>query len=170
MLGLFLFMVALGLDSMSANVPMQTTSQGSVTVAEPAPVPATDKAMVAEEQVASGKFTTALEVKPILNATRANWIAVREFDGQDLIYVTHLWSWRCGLVEMRIGLNGAAPEIWELPDCHMDQPVPNMMADEDGLPYRVFPLGSVNEVEVELTYDDLTKAAAKFDRQGTLIP
>lgn len=170
MLGMFLFMIALGFDSMSSAGSITTISQGSVTVPQSAPIPATNQGLVAEEQVASGKFTTALEVKPILNATRANWIAVREYDGQDLIYVTHLWSWRCGLVQMRIGLNGAAPEIWDLPDCHVDQPVPNMMADEDGLPYRVFPLGSVSEVVVELTYDDLTTVTAKYDRQGVLIP
>lgn len=170
MLGLFLFIVALGLGSTSSVESVSATSQGSVVLAQPAQVPATNKALVAEDQVASGKFTTALEVKPILNATRANWIAVRAYDGQDLIYVTHLWSWRCGLVQMRIGLNGATPEIWELPDCHMDQPVPNMMAQEDGLPYRVFPLGTINQVEVELTYDDLTKESAKFDGKGVLIP
>lgn len=162
MLGLFLFMMALGLDAISPSGSMPIVSQGSVTL--PAPT------RVAEPQEPSGKFTTAVEVQPILNATRGNWIAVREYDGQDLIYVTHLWSWRCGLVELRIGLNGAAPEIWELPDCHTDQPVPNMMTEADGLPYRVFPLGSVDKVEVIITYDDLSTATASFDRQGVLIP
>lgn len=127
-------------------------------------------ALVAEPQVATGKFTTALEIKPIMNATRGNWIAVREYDGQDLVYVTHLWAWRCGMVEMRVGLNGAVPEIWPLPECHTQYATPNAVLDEDGLPYKAFGLGTVATIEVQVTYDDLTTDTAKFDRQGVLIP
>ena len=156
---LFLFLLAIAVQGVSPGV-ISAASHGLV--AKPM--------HEAEPQVATGKFTTALEVKPILTATRANWVAVREYDGQDLIYVTHLWAWRCGLVELRIGLNGEAPEIWELPECHEDQPAPNMMAETDGLPYRVFPLNFVEQVEVVLTYDDLSSDTATFDRHGVLIP
>lgn len=124
----------------------------------------------AEPQTPTGKFTTATEVKPILGVTKSNWIAVREFNGQDLIYVTHLWSWRCGLVEMRVGINGATPEIWPLPTCHDDQPAPNMILDSDGLPYRSFSLNSINTIAVELVYDDLSEETAHFDRKGIQIP
>ncbi|MFC6640566.1 hypothetical protein [Sulfitobacter profundi] len=71
--------------------------------------------MVAEDQTPTGRFTTAAEVKPILNATRGNWIAVREYDGQDLVYVTHLWSWRCGLAAMAIAVNDAPMQNWPMP-------------------------------------------------------
>lgn len=124
----------------------------------------------AEPQTPSGRFTTATEVRPILSATRANWIAVREFDGKDLVYVTQLWSWRCGLAELRIGINGAAPQVWPLPPCHLDQPAPNMIQQTDGLPYAEFPLGAVQSVEVQITYDDLGTDSARFNRQGVLIP
>ncbi|KUF12046.1 hypothetical protein [Pseudoponticoccus marisrubri] len=124
----------------------------------------------AEQQVPTGRFTTALEVRPTLDATRTSWIAVREFNGQDLVYVTHLWSWRCGLFEIRVGLNGADPEPWPLPDCHEDRATPNLILDGDGLPYRAFPPGSVQTLTVELIYDDLTRDRATFDRQGALIP
>lgn len=123
-------------------------------------------ALQAEPQAASGRFTTALEVKPILAATRASWIHVREFDGQDLLYVTHLWSWRCGLAQVKLGVNGAAPEIWPLPDCHLEEGFPNMIKEEDGLPYRSYPLGSVQQIAVEVTYDDLTSESLVFGRNG----
>ena len=124
----------------------------------------------AEQQVATGRFTTAVEVKPILSATRANWIAVREFDGQDLVYVTHLWAWRCGLVAIHVGINGAEPEPWPLPDCHEDTNAPNAMLPDDGLPYRAFPLKSVESMTVEVIYDDLTTEKVSFDRRGAMIP
>ncbi|WP_232281516.1 hypothetical protein [Sagittula stellata] len=124
----------------------------------------------AEPQVATGRFLTALEIKPIMGATRANWVAVREWDGQDLIYVTHIWSWRCGLAAMKLGVNGAAPEDWPLPPCHEDTAQPNAMLESDGLPYRAFPLKSVETVTVELIYDDLTTERSTFNRQGVLMP
>jgi len=132
--------------------------------------PAAKPALVAEPQTPSGRFTTATEVKPILNATKANWIHVREFDGKDLLYVTHLWSWRCGLLEMRVGINGNDPEVWPLPDCHLDLPSPAAMLDSDGLPYRRFGLNAIAMIEVEITYDDLSTDQVKFNRQGVVIP
>ncbi|KIC16110.1 MULTISPECIES: hypothetical protein [unclassified Leisingera] len=127
---------------------------------------AVQTALTAEPQEATGSFTTALEVKPILAATQANWIHVREFDGQDLLYVTHLWSWRCGLAQIKLGVNGQAPEIWPLPDCHLDEGFPNMIKEEDGLPYRSYPLGSIQQIAVEVTYDDLTSESLTFGRNG----
>lgn len=124
----------------------------------------------AEPQVATGKFTSALEVKPILNATRGNWIGVREWEGQDLIYVTHLWAWRCGLLQMEVSVNGAGYEIWPMPPCHMDIATPNAIRENDGLPYRAYRLKSVIEVSVRVTYDDLTMQEAGFPRGAILLP
>ncbi|UWQ31652.1 hypothetical protein K3555_13735 [Leisingera sp. M527] len=123
-------------------------------------------APAAEPQQATGRFTTALEVKPILAATQANWIHVREFNGQDLLYVTHLWSWRCGLAQVKLGVNGNPPEIWPLPDCHLEEGFPNMIKDEDGMPYRSYPLGSIQQIAVEVTYDDLSTEELVFGRNG----
>ena len=132
--------------------------------------PKTSPGLVAEPQIPTGRFTTAIEVKPILNATRANWISVREFDGKDLLYVTHLWAWRCGLLELRVGINGNPPEIWPLPPCHLDQPSPAAILEGDGLPYAEFGLGALALIEVQITYDDLSTDSAKFNRKGMLVP
>lgn len=127
-------------------------------------------ALQPEPQVPTGRFTTAVEVKPILRATKSSWITVRPFNGQDLVYVTQIWAWRCGLLELKVGINGNPPEPWPLPPCHMDLATPNAVLETDGLPYRAFPAGSVAMVEVELTYDDLDKDRGKFNRQGMPIP
>ncbi|MEC9311132.1 MAG: hypothetical protein VYA97_05190 [Pseudomonadota bacterium] len=116
--------------------------------------------------LADPPFTTAAEVKPILAATRANWISVRDFNGQDLVYVTHLWSWRCGLARIRLSINDGGPEIWPLPPCHLDQAAPNAIHEEDGLPYRAFAPGSVETITIELTYDDMTVETQTVNRQG----
>ncbi len=148
----------------------QQPAQEAESVVAPAFLAPKKPELVAEPQVPTGKFTTAVEVKPILNATKGSWITVREYNGQDLVYVTHLWAWRCGLVELRIGLNGNDPEPWPLPECHLDQPSPGAILENDGLPYRNFGQGSIAMVEVEITYDDLTTDSAKYNRQGVQIP
>lgn len=132
--------------------------------------PSDEPVLEAEPQTPTGRFTTATEVKPILDATRNAWISVRDYDGKDLLYVTHLWSWRCGLLDLKIGINGAPPERWPLPDCHMDQQMPAAILDSDGLPFREFPQGSIAMIEVEIIYDDLSTERVKFNRTGMEIP
>lgn len=156
-----------------AAAPMFLAPQSNQTAAAPAPAflaPSAPSGLVAEPQIPTGRFTTATEVKPILNATKANWIHVREFDGKDLLYVTHLWSWRCGLLQMRVGINGNTPEIWPLPPCHLDQQSPAAILEGDGLPYAEFGLGAVALIEIQITYDDLSTDSAKFNRNGMLVP
>ena len=126
--------------------------------------------LVAEPQTPSGKFTTAAEVKPILNATKGSWVAVREFDGQDLLYVTHLWAWRCGLHAMAISLNDEPMQNWPLPECHMKYTSPSAILDEDGLPYLTLRLGSVETIDIQIVYDDLSMDVARFERGNVLIP
>ncbi len=125
-----------------------------------------------EPQVPTGKFTTAVEVRPILDMTRANWIAVRSYEGQDLLYFTHLSSWRCGLWEIRYGINGApATEVFALEPCYEDSASPNAMTDvANFLPFVTLPDGSVETVTVEIDYDDGTTDIAQFDRAQVEIP
>ncbi len=157
------FLVTLGL-TFGAGLP------GSGGIAGMAPVPVAGSALVAEDQTPTGKFLTAGEVRPILTATRGNWIAIREWNGQDLVYVTHVWSWRCGLLQMEVSVNDGPAEIWDLPACREDSPQPTAILDEDGLPYRAFGSGSVQQVTVTLTYDDLSTDSVTFRRQDVLMP
>ena len=126
--------------------------------------------LTAEPQTPTGKFTTAQEVKPILSATKGTWVAVREYEGQDLLYVTHLWAWRCGLAAVAVSINEGPLTDWPLPACHMEYATPNAVLEEDGLPYLSRPLGSVARIKVQIVYDDLTMDIAEFDRGAVLIP
>ncbi len=123
-----------------------------------------------EPQIASGKFTTALEVKPILTATKASWVALRDYDGQDLLYFTQIESWRCGLFEIRYSVNGAAEKIWDMEPCYLDTRQPNVMKLEDHLPYIRLIGGSVETVKITLYYDDGTSDTATFSRNQILMP
>lgn len=127
---------------------------------------------VPEDQTPTGQFTTAAEVKPILSMTQANWVAVRDFNGQDLLYFTHLLAWRCGLWDVHYGLNGApADQPVALEPCHVDTAQPNALVEvETYLPYLAFPPGSIETVTVTLTYDDGTSETASFDRKSVLLP
>ncbi|MEL7098696.1 MAG: hypothetical protein AAGM84_07700 [Pseudomonadota bacterium] len=149
--------------------PADNTAAPDVASAPAEAAPAAP-ALVAEPQVATGQFTTALEVRPILGATRNNWVAVREFDGQDLVYVTHLWAWRCGLARIEFSVNGAPLQDWPMPDCHLGTAMPNAVTADDGLPYQTFPLGSVGSVSVRITYDDLGVEEAQWQRAQVLMP
>lgn len=151
---------------------------------EPAPAEATDMmAAVAgsgddaalrdpEPQVPTGKYTTAVEVRPILQVTRGNWVAVRDFNGQDLVYFTNLLSWRCGLWDIRYGINGNLPEmVLPMEPCHADTSTPNALVQIDEfLPYIALPQGSVDSVTVEIVYDDGTSESASFERAEVLLP
>jgi hypothetical protein len=118
------------------------------------------------------QFTSAAEVGPILQATRANWVAVREYDGKDLVYFTQVLSWRCGLSEIRYGLNGAAPEtVLPMEPCYETEAQPNALKMDQGVDiYLTEPLKSVQSIDIVLKLDDGTEAAASFERSAVLMP
>ena len=115
-------------------------------------------------------FTTAAEIKPILGATKANWIAVREWEGNDLLYFTHLEAWRCGLEGVEYSVNGGVPEVWTLEPCYADEATPNAMKLPDRFPYTSLPLRAIETVSVTVSYDDGTTETADFDRAAVMTP
>ncbi len=121
--------------------------------------------------VSAQSFTTAAEVRPIMDMTKANWVAVREFNGQDLLYFTHIESWRCGMDKVAYGINTeVADQVYELETCYEDEATPNAMKLTEHLPYIVLPLESVDYITVSIVYDDGSVDTAKYDRKGVMIP
>ncbi|QYK43597.1 MAG: hypothetical protein KF887_14985 [Paracoccaceae bacterium] len=120
--------------------------------------------------VAQG-FTTAAEVRPILEMTQGNWVAVREYDGKDLVYFTHLLAWRCGLAAVRFSVNSTASDyVWPMEPCYEGTASPNAIKSEGHLPYVALPLGSVDSIAVVLELDDGTFLKAQFNRAQVLMP
>ncbi len=115
---------------------------------------------------AGAQFTTSAEVKPILKMIKPQWISLREYDGQDLLYFTLLEVYRCGIEQIRYRINGGKPIVWDTPPCEGDATFSEI--PEDRLPFTVFPLRSVDDVRVELTYDDGTVEWAEYARGDVL--
>lgn len=123
----------------------------------------------AEDQTPTGKFTIAAEIRPIIEATRGNCVAVREYEGQDLLYLTHLLSWRCGMHQVWVGVNGNSMEVWPMPPCQTDTASPNAITI-DAVIYKSFGLGEIESIAVEILYDDLGTAEEPFGRKEVLMP
>lgn len=116
------------------------------------------------------QFTTAAEVRPILEATKANWVAIREYQGRDLLYFTHLMAWRCGLSSIAYGINDDEYfEDWAMPPCYEGTGSPARLADTDRT-YDRLPIGEVRSVTVVITYDDGEVSEATYDRASVLMP
>lgn len=126
-----------------------------------------ESAREAEDQTPTGKFLTATEVRPILGATQGSWIVVREFDGKDLLYFTHLLAWRCGLYEVSFAINDGEMQVFPMVDCDPENP---MSVPSEATVYLEYPLSSIEKITIELLYDDLGTETAEFDRANVMTP
>lgn len=122
-----------------------------------------------EDQTPTGKFMNATETRMILDVTKSGWVSVREFNGNDLVYLTQLLSWRCALHQIRFSINGGEMHVWPMGACYADEGAPNALKDDDTI-YKTFELGSVNSIEIEILYDDMTIDTASFQRAVVLSP
>jgi hypothetical protein len=139
---------------------LSALTAASLTAASLAPCAATAQQM-----------TTAAEIKPILEATRGNWLALREYEGQDLLYFTHLAAWRCGLSGVRVTVPGVATDaVLSLEPCYEGTAQPNAITDTAYAPYVTMPLGAAQQVSVTVTYDDGTEATQSYERAAILMP
>jgi hypothetical protein len=120
--------------------------------------------------LAQAPFMSSAEVKPIMELTKGSWVAVREYDGQDLVYFTHLEAMRCGIQSVRYGINVPEPDTdWVLAECDRSLPNPNEIA-ADHVIYATLELGSVQTVVVELTFDDGSVLLETFERAAVMTP
>ncbi len=154
-------------DSAAAPVAQPAPAQAAAAPVQPPQPPSQSTAVPPPP---TGKFTTAAEVRPIMNATRGQWVAVREYDGQDIIYFTQLLSWRCGLSAIRYSVNGGPMQVYPLPPCHEDMAQPNVLLDNEAMPIMGLPPKSVQSLDVEVFYDDTTIDSASYQRNQVLIP
>lgn len=113
-------------------------------------------------------FTTAREVRPILTATRASWVSLREYNGKDLLYFTQLAAWRCGLSEVRFSVNGGSEQRWALEPCYEGEASPNAIKSQDIWVYGQAALGSVETVKVRILYDDGSQDLMNYSRASIL--
>ena len=61
--------------------------------------------------------------KKLLEMTRSNWVSFRDFNGQQLIYFTHLEVYRCGISQVRYSLNtDRLDREWKLAKCDPKNP------------------------------------------------
>ncbi len=124
--------------------------------------------VLAVAPVAAPAQSISDQVKPILAMTEGNWVAVREFDGKDLLYFTHLEVYRCAIEQVRYVLNTGKPEVWEQDNCETE----TMFApiDPERLPYVEYPLNSIQSVKVEIEYKDGDVVVATFERGAIMTP
>jgi len=101
------------------------------------------------------------EQRKILDMTAGSWLAFRQFNGL-LVYYTHLMSYRCGIREVRIGIDTTVPDkVLNMPSCDMRDPgsIPS-----NAKPYLQLP-PSTQFISVELTYRDGSVSEVKSFRR-----
>ena len=104
----------------------------------------------------------------ILGLTKGSWAYFRDYNGRQLIYFTHLETYRCGISQVRYSLNSdALDHEWKLQPC--DPKAPNNITTDK--PYIALPLGTASSIAVQLTFNDGSKShLVRIDSRNQLIP
>lgn len=92
-------------------------------------------------------------VAPILEMTKGNWVALRPWEGEELLYFTHLESWRCAVSGVSYAVNGGAWMVWNLSPCQVGTPAPNALPD-GYLPFVKLPADLVQDIAVRVEMKD----------------
>ena len=119
--------------------------------------------------VAAFDVTDPKAIAPILDMTRSSWVALRDWDGVELLYFSHLEAWRCALSSVRYSVNGADWQVWTLAPCQTGTPAPNALP-EGYLPYIDIPKNLLQSIAVEVTMADGTALQHDYQRAQILMP
>ena len=110
-----------------------------------------------EEANAEGRKPSTEMTKQALEMTSGQWIAFRNYDGQQWIYFTQLVSWKCGLNLIRYSINNERlDQEFPLPVCNPQAPFASD-PETDQL-YLRLPLGTAKTVAVQVVYGDGTES------------
>ena len=95
--------------------------------------------------------------KKILEQLWTAWLSFREWQGLT-VYFTHLISYRCGISEIRYGVNDSdLDRTWPLPPCDPDNP---HAVPQDAKIYTNIP-EDTESMSVQLTYQDGTQSQVR---------
>jgi hypothetical protein len=115
------------------------------------------------------QMVDAAQIRPILDATKNNWVAVREWNGRDLVYFTHLLTWRCGLTKIQYSINSTvADQNWAFIPCDETSPTPTALPPGQKI-YGSFKLNSIQTLTVKITYDDGGVDTVTYQRDAIQI-
>lgn len=93
--------------------------------------------------------------KKILRMNKHIWAYFRDYNGRQLIYFTHLETYRCGIETVKYSLDSdALDKEWELRPCDAEKP--NTVATDK--PYIALPPGTAESITLQLTFTDGSKS------------
>lgn len=95
------------------------------------------------------------QMKKLLKMTQKSWVSFRDFNGQQLIYFTHLEAYTCGINEVHYSINtDDLDKVWTLQPCVSD----GFSKIRTDLILLKLPLGTAKSIDVQLTFKDGTKS------------
>lgn len=108
-------------------------------------------------------------IAPILEMTKGNWVALRSWEGDELLYFTQIEAWRCAVSGVSYSVNGGPWMVWNLAPCQVGTPAPNALPPEH-LPFVKLPAELVQEVAVQIEMTDGQRLENTFPRAAILMP
>ena len=110
------------------------------------------------------KWMTASEVRPILRADRLGWVYIDTRRSEDRLFFTRLDKLRCGLQRIRYSINGGQIREYTPERCYEDLDDPNRIRRKPKYRYVAFPADGIQQISVEVTYDDGATDVSSVDR------